>query len=146
MEKLEIVTAYNRIRENDNVIPDDVLDFMKNSALERIEFIKNQNEFGNISEEDYRAAKNITDTYEELKREKREKKLEKMKDEILEYLQQDRKVTDIKLEKMMFGICITIYTPNHFNSYIEDEVNEKVEKIGNKYNEKVFFPSWYFPK
>jgi chromosomal replication initiation ATPase DnaA len=35
--KKDIIKAYCRIREIDNTIPDDVLDFMKNSALDAIE-------------------------------------------------------------------------------------------------------------
>lgn len=36
MRKEEIIKAYCRIREIDNTIPDDVLDFMKEAALEKI--------------------------------------------------------------------------------------------------------------
>ena len=36
MKKQDIINAYIRIRKIDNTIPDDVLDFMKNAALERL--------------------------------------------------------------------------------------------------------------
>lgn len=36
MNKKMIIDAYCRIRTIDNTIPDDVLDFMKDSALERL--------------------------------------------------------------------------------------------------------------
>lgn len=37
MEKKDILNAYIKIRQIDNTIPDDVLDFMKNAAIEKIE-------------------------------------------------------------------------------------------------------------
>ena len=37
MNKTEIINAYVKIREIDNTIPDDVLNFMKESAIEKIE-------------------------------------------------------------------------------------------------------------
>ena len=37
MDKKQIIDAYCRIRTIDNTIPDDVLDFMKDSAIEKIE-------------------------------------------------------------------------------------------------------------
>ena len=40
MTKQEIIDAYVKIRTTDNTIPDNVLDFMKDCALEKIESIK----------------------------------------------------------------------------------------------------------
>ena len=37
MDKKQIIDAYCRIRTIDNTIPDDVLDFMKDAAIEKIE-------------------------------------------------------------------------------------------------------------
>jgi hypothetical protein len=37
MKKSDIIDAYCRIRTIDNTIPDDVLDFMKQSALDAID-------------------------------------------------------------------------------------------------------------
>ena len=37
MKKTDIISAYCRIRDIDNTIPDDVLDFMRNSAIEKLE-------------------------------------------------------------------------------------------------------------
>lgn len=36
MKKEEIISAWAKIREENNSIPDDVLDFMKNSAIEKL--------------------------------------------------------------------------------------------------------------
>lgn len=36
MKKQDIIDAYIRIRKRDNTIPDEVLDFMKDAALEKI--------------------------------------------------------------------------------------------------------------
>lgn len=36
MEKQEIIKAYLKIREIDNTIPDDVLDFMKDAAIDKL--------------------------------------------------------------------------------------------------------------
>jgi len=36
MERNDIINAYVRIRKIDHTIPDEVLDFMKNSALEKL--------------------------------------------------------------------------------------------------------------
>lgn len=36
MKKQDIINAYLEIRKTNNTIPDDVLDFMKNSAIERL--------------------------------------------------------------------------------------------------------------
>lgn len=37
MTKKDIIDAYTNIRTIDNTIPDDVLDFMKNAAIEKLE-------------------------------------------------------------------------------------------------------------
>jgi hypothetical protein len=37
MKTKDIIDAWSRIRTTDNVIPDDVLDFMKDAAIEKIE-------------------------------------------------------------------------------------------------------------
>jgi hypothetical protein len=37
MDKKQIIDAYCRIRTIDQTIPDDVLDFMKDAAIEKIE-------------------------------------------------------------------------------------------------------------
>lgn len=36
MEAKDIVNAWARIRKNDNTIPDEVLDFMKDAAIEKL--------------------------------------------------------------------------------------------------------------
>ena len=36
MKECDIIDAYLRIRKNDQVIPDEVLDFMKNAAIDRL--------------------------------------------------------------------------------------------------------------
>jgi hypothetical protein len=38
MDKKQIIDAYCRIRTIDQTIPDDVLDFMKDAAIEKIEY------------------------------------------------------------------------------------------------------------
>jgi hypothetical protein len=43
MKKQDIINAYCRIREIDNTIPDEVLDFMKISALEKLDTIERLN-------------------------------------------------------------------------------------------------------
>lgn len=40
MKKEEIINAYCRIREIDQTIPDDILDFMKEAALEKLQTIQ----------------------------------------------------------------------------------------------------------
>ena len=42
MKKEDIINAYCRIRTIDNTIPDDVLDFMKNAAIEKLEALENR--------------------------------------------------------------------------------------------------------
>lgn len=37
MKKEDIINAYVRIRQIDHTIPDDVLDFMKDSAIEKLQ-------------------------------------------------------------------------------------------------------------
>lgn len=44
MTKKEIISAWYKIREENNTIPDDVLDFMKDCAIERIELYKSSRE------------------------------------------------------------------------------------------------------
>lgn len=44
MNKKMIIDAYCRIRKIDNSIPDDVLDFMKDSAIEKLKEMKNKKE------------------------------------------------------------------------------------------------------
>lgn len=39
MKREDIINAYCRIRTIDHTIPDDVLDFMKNSALEKLDSV-----------------------------------------------------------------------------------------------------------
>lgn len=41
MKNKDIIDAYCRIRKIDNTIPDDVLDFMKDAALEKLNSINN---------------------------------------------------------------------------------------------------------
>jgi hypothetical protein len=41
MNEKQIIDAYVRIRTIDNTIPDDVLDFMKNAAIERLRGLEN---------------------------------------------------------------------------------------------------------
>lgn len=40
MNKKMIIDAYCKIRTIDNTIPDDVLDFMKEAAIEKLELIE----------------------------------------------------------------------------------------------------------
>jgi hypothetical protein len=42
MKKQDIIKAYCRIRAIDNTIPDDVLNFMKESALEKLSNIESK--------------------------------------------------------------------------------------------------------
>lgn len=42
MKKEDIINAYCRIRTIDYTIPDDVLDFMKDAAIEKLEGIINR--------------------------------------------------------------------------------------------------------
>lgn len=44
MKVQDIIKAYVRIRSIDNTIPDDVLDFMKDSAIEKLKKTKDMNE------------------------------------------------------------------------------------------------------
>lgn len=44
MNQKMIIDAYCRMRTIDNTIPDDVLDFMKEAALEKLERIRRDNE------------------------------------------------------------------------------------------------------
>lgn len=44
----DIIKAYCKIRESNNTIPDDVLDFMKESSIEKIEKIKEEKEIKNL--------------------------------------------------------------------------------------------------
>ncbi len=49
MKREDIINAYLKIRTIDNTIPDEVLDFMKNSAIEKLEEIEAER----IAEENY---------------------------------------------------------------------------------------------
>lgn len=44
MKKSDIIDAYCRIRKIDQTIPDEVLDFMKESALERLDKLEEEEE------------------------------------------------------------------------------------------------------
>ena len=45
MNERMIIDAYCRIRTIDNTIPDDVLDFMKGAALEKLKEIEDQGKY-----------------------------------------------------------------------------------------------------
>jgi hypothetical protein len=44
MNKTQIIEAYARIRAIDQTIPDDVLDFMKDAALEKLQRMEDHSE------------------------------------------------------------------------------------------------------
>lgn len=50
MNKKMIIDAYCRIRTIDQTIPDDVLDFMKDAAIEKLETINEKNPHNHIEE------------------------------------------------------------------------------------------------
>lgn len=48
MKKEMIIDAYCKIRTIDNTIPDDVLDFMKDCAIEKLNTLDNESDVSNI--------------------------------------------------------------------------------------------------
>jgi hypothetical protein len=65
MVKKNIIDAYVRFREIDNTIPDAVLDFMKDCAIEKIDNI-NKEKLATETKEKYYTSDHISDQYDKL--------------------------------------------------------------------------------
>lgn len=105
-----------------------------------------------ITEEAYREAKKITDAYEEQQRKKRHKKIKKLEDELTEYFENNKvgglTITDFHLKQVSHGTSleIVVNAPSFHMTYPDEKASEDVREIGQKYDERVSFPYWMYPK